>query len=212
MTDAASKAAATDENVASATDAPPYQLARSLRRREEILRVVLEMLRSGGVASVTTDAVAAEAGTSKATIYRHWRDKTAMVIAAADLEVSAPDVPDLGSLHAELSHLLRGRLTTYLTPGNDKLWAGLIGASSEDDAFSEQLDTWLQAQMAATAQIIERGISRGELRPDVSVSALATIVGGPLIFRLTMQASEPDETLVDTLVECVVNGLRPRAH
>lgn len=183
---------------------------RTQRRRLTIAQAVLELLREGGAAAVTTDAVASRAGASKATIYRYWRDKTELLIAAANLEIQFPEVPDRGSLRVELQELLATRLRAYTEPGNDRLWAALIGASVDDAEFGSRLRKWIYHQMQTNAAIIRRAIRRGELREGTSVDSVATVVGGPLVYRLVLQDEPPDQNLVDTIIECVCKGLSPQ--
>ena len=48
------------------------------------------------------DAVARRFGASKATIYRRWPGKTALVVAAAAALFTPPEVPDTGDLREDL--------------------------------------------------------------------------------------------------------------
>ena len=49
--------------------------------------------------------------------------------------------------------------------------------------------------MAETRTILQRGIARGEVRPDIDVGSAATLVGAPLVYRLPAESHLPNARL-----------------
>lgn len=185
--------------------------ARVATKKTIIIDAIAEILREGGTTALTTDAIAARAKTSKATIYRYWPEKTQMLIEAANRIIAAPLVPDRGSFRLELKELLMSRMSEYRGEGASKMFASLIGLSSDDEAFGSHLRQWIdKQQMATNKEIIQRAQARGEIRRDLSVEEVATIVAGPLLYRMVLQEAKPDEELVETLVDCLVRGMAPK--
>lgn len=183
---------------------------RAAAKKATIIEALVDLLREGGSSALTIDALAARARTSKATIYRYWPEKTQMLIEAANHVILAPDVPDLGSFREELTHLLTYRMHEYRGEGAAKMFASLIGLSSGDDDFGSHVRHWIDThQMATNTEIIKRAKSRGEIRKDVSTEEAATIVAGPMLYRMVLQQAKPDEKLVAAVVDCVVRGLAP---
>jgi AcrR family transcriptional regulator len=183
---------------------------KSEARKRQIIEVIVDLLREGGGGALTTDAIATRARTSKATIYRYWPDKVHLFIEAANQIIQLPEIPDLGSFKDELRQLLTARLGEYQSAGADKMFGALVGLAAEDPIFSHHLRDWMVAsQMSTNSAIVRRGLARGEIRADVSVEAVMTIIGAPLVYRLILEPSQPDQVLVDTLVDCVTRGLAP---
>jgi AcrR family transcriptional regulator len=183
---------------------------KSEARKRQIIEVIVELLREGGGSALTTDAIAARAHTSKATIYRYWPDMVHLFIEAANQIIQLPAIPDLGSFKDELRQLVTARLRAYQSAGADKMFGALVGLAAEDPIFSHHLRDWMVAsQMSTNSAIVRRGLARGEIRADVSVAAVMTIIGAPLVYRLILEPSQPDQVLVDTLVDCVTRGLAP---
>ena len=79
------------------TDTPKRGRGRPRREGadDEILDVTREMLREGGYAALTVDAVAEHAGVAKTTLYRRWPSKSALVAAALSPVAEDADVLQL---------------------------------------------------------------------------------------------------------------------
>ncbi len=79
---------------------------------------------------MSLDAVAVEAGVSKATIYRRWSSKEALMLDAWMTCVRKPEVPDTGTLQGDLEALLCGA---------DTLLSGSVGSGRRN--FSDPRKT-----------------------------------------------------------------------
>ncbi|MFB7512740.1 TetR/AcrR family transcriptional regulator [Streptomyces sp. NPDC056144] len=182
------------------------------RPREErvdraVLDAVVALVAETGLASVTMDAVAQRAEVSKPAIYRRWPTKQDLLIAAAESRVGQLSVPDLGDFRAELRLVLEARAEAYRAPGIDRLMAAVIGAAAEAGAVRSAYGAYSARVMSETRAILDRGIARGDVRPDADVRAVATMVAAPLVFRLVGEMEAPDATLVDTVVELIARGV-----
>src|SRR5260370_38097106 len=85
-----------DHVVAVESTPPPRSPGRprSPAAERAILDATLELLASEGFDRLTVEGVAAHAGVGKATIYRRWPSKLALVLAARG-ELSAHPLPEL---------------------------------------------------------------------------------------------------------------------
>src|SRR3546814_9030524 len=75
---------------------------RSEEARQAALDATVDLVLTGGVDTVTFEAVAAESGVAKSTLYRHFGTKQAMVAAAAASCVVEHTPPDTGDLAQDL--------------------------------------------------------------------------------------------------------------
>ena len=176
--------------------------------RTTILRVTLDLLERMGYAAVTTDLIASEAQVSKTTIYRYWRTKQEAVIEAIRLKLFPLDVPELGSTEAEIRWILEHRLEDYRNSGTLRLVASLVGASSSDPQFRPLFDEWIDRLGRAVREVISRGIARGDVRHEIDVSALETLIAGVVARTVVMQHSYPPET-VDHIVGLLAMTFQP---
>lgn len=155
------------------------------------------------MSALTMDAVAARAGVSKPAMYRRWSTKQDLVIAAAESRIGPLSVPDMGDFRAELQAVLTARAEAYRQPGVGRLLAGVIGAAAEAEAEPGAYRAYTARVMSETRHLLERGVARGDVRPDVDLAAAATLVAASLVFRMVGEQQEPDEALVASVVELI---------
>jgi AcrR family transcriptional regulator len=184
---------------------------RDARVTGAALEAVIELITEQGVGAVTMDAVAARAGVSKPAIYRRWPSKQALIVAAAETRIGPLTVPDQGDLRAELHDVITARLASYQQPGTDRLLAELIGAAAGDRDGREVYAAYTDRVMSETRSILQRGVARGEVRPDVDIRSAATLVAAPLVYRLLAERELPDARFVDDLVGLLVRAVAPDA-
>ncbi|MFB8414765.1 TetR/AcrR family transcriptional regulator [Streptomyces albidoflavus] len=176
-----------------------------------VLDAVVDLVAEKGMAALTMDAVAARAGVSKPAMYRRWPTKQELVIAAAESRIGPLAVPDMGDFRAELRAVLTARMEAYRQPGVDRLLAGVIGAAAEAGAEPAAYRAYTSRVMGETRRLLERGVARGDVRPDVDVDDAATLVAASLVFRMVGEQRMPDASLVESTVELIGRavGTRP---
>ncbi|MEU1472518.1 TetR/AcrR family transcriptional regulator [Streptomyces sp. NPDC005761] len=178
------------------------------RPREErvtgaALDAVVALVAESGMSAVTMDAVAARAGVSKPAMYRRWSTKQDLIIAAAESRIGPLSVPDMGDFRAELLAVLTARAQAYRQPGVGRLLAGVIGAAAEAEAEPAAYRAYTARVMSETRNVLERGVARGDVRPEADLAAAATLVAGSLVFRLIGEQAVPDEALVASVVDLI---------
>ena len=174
-----------------------------------MLRATIELLAEVGFDRVTTDDIAARAGVSKATIYRRWRTKEELVIAAASDRVDRIDVGDLGSFRAEIDAYLRQRMNLYQTDGMFRLIAGMLGGAATNPAMLHAVQAWVADLSHGPIQMVRRGQTRGDVRADMQASTIVTLISGPQVFRLLIEMETPNESLVVDLIEMLTAAVAP---
>jgi len=131
-----------------------------------------------GWAGFSVEAVSKRAGVGKASIYLRWRTKEALLVEALRLRVGIIDEVDTGSLREDLVRLARQILDLYLgDAGRAALRLGLEGDLIP--GLAEQLSALRMSQVLAARAIVRRGIGRGEIPENTSITlVLDTLIGG----------------------------------
>ncbi|MFD8691412.1 TetR/AcrR family transcriptional regulator [Streptomyces sp. NPDC059651] len=178
------------------------------RPREErvtgaVLDAVVDLVAERGMSALTMDAVAARAAVSKPAMYRRWSTKQDLIIAAAESRIGPLTVPDMGDFRAELRAVLTARAEAYRQPGVGRLLAGVIGAAAETEAEPGAYRAYTARVTSETRHLLERGVARGDVRPDADLAAATTLVAASLLFRLVGEQQVPDDALVESVVELI---------
>lgn len=185
------------------------------RPREErvdkaIVRAALELMAEYGIAELRMDAVAERAGIGKAAIYRRFRSKDEMVAAVVSEMVSEIVIPDTGSTAHDLRELMDEACALYRDTLAGPLMPALVEAMQRDpelrDAIREGL---LPARRMALAEVLRRGVERGDLDPDLDLDLALDLLGGPLFYRLLITGGPLDDRLAAGVVDLILRGYAP---
>ncbi|WP_229074257.1 TetR/AcrR family transcriptional regulator [Actinoplanes sp. DH11] len=160
---------------------------------ERITRAAAELFGAHGWAGFSVDAVARRAGVGKASIYLRWPNKEALLATALATRLSGVRDIDTGSVRDDLVALARQVLGAFLGADGGAVLRLTLEAASVP-AGQEHLDRFRGSQAAAARAIVRRGIDRGQLGPDTSVTLLLdTISGGALNHALVTPARLRDQ-------------------
>ncbi len=180
---------------------------RSDQARRDICDAFREILIEDGFDKIRMEHVAARAGVGKATIYRHWSSKQALAQEVLS-ELASPyiAVPDISDTRAELLvtvlHPMRALTETDFGPVIRALLSEIARDPELGDPFR---DTVVRARRTEVARVIERGIRRGDLRPDLDAEVATEMLIGPVYFRL-MFGGALDAAFAERIVDEVMQG------
>lgn len=185
---------------------------RSRRAHKAILKSAIGLFEELGYERLTVDGIALRAGASKATIYRWWPNKGA-ILTEAFLTAVEPDIvfPDSGSVRedlvGQLALLVRVLGETQL--GN--MMISLLGEAQHDAALATALrDGWLKPRRVAGRAVLERAIQQGELRRGLDLDLTLDGLYGPIYLRLLFGHAQLDTPALEALVDQQLRGIAAR--
>jgi AcrR family transcriptional regulator len=181
---------------------------RDVTRDGAILDATIDTLGEVGFERMTMDMVALRAGAGKATVYRRWASKEALVLdAVAQMkreQVDLDDLPDTGAFRGDMLALFRPRSVAE-TERKLRAMSGLATLLSLDPALSEAAsDALIGPWIAANQTLMERAVARGEVTADVPISTLATVIPSLGGFRSLVQRRSFDLTFLTTMIDDVL--------
>lgn len=185
---------------------------RSEQSRQAILRSTLKFLRhQGGFPDLSIEAVAADANVSKATVYRWWPNKAALVAdafsASAEQELRFPDT---GSVRSDMSLQMRRLIRIFRSPRGKVVAALLAGGQSDPELIEAFRERFLWPRRKQAYKTLRRGIDRGELPADSNLDLLLDSLYGPIYMRFLIRHAELREDFADEICGVVLNGCEPR--
>lgn len=174
-------------------------------REQEILEAALAILVDVGYDRLTMDAVATRAKASKATLYRRWSGKAALVIDALVHHKEGPrEAADTGSLRGDL-------LATFCAPGGltdthqTAILAAVITAMGRDAEFARAFrERFIAPKAHIGREIYLRAQARGEIRDDVDLDILTAALPGIVLHRMFLLGDIPTTDLVSRVVDQII--------
>jgi AcrR family transcriptional regulator len=180
---------------------------REVRVDGAILAATLELVAEVGIHDFRMDDVAERAGVGKAAIYRRYRSKDELVTATVAALVSEITVPDTGSTREDLLALMRGAVEVYGDPIKAGVMPSLVGAMPQRPELARAVrDGFLSQRRAALRAVLDRGVARGDLRPDLDVELALDVLGGALFYRLLVTGGPIDGDLAEGVAELILRG------
>ena len=176
--------------------------------RRRILRAALDLMKESAFAQVTAEAIAERAGTSKATVYRWWPNKAAVVIEAFR-EAITPELPlkDTGSLHTDLTAQACNFARVLSGPGGRMLRSFIVAARSDPDLAAAYRSIWSNPRRAEARQMLRRKQATGQLRNDIDLDLVLDSLYGPLYYRFLVKNEPPSQQYAQAVARFVIRGL-----
>jgi len=148
----------------------------------------------------------------KATIYRRWRTKDELALELL-MELAAPHiaVAETGDTREELISVVMNVVRALTETSFGPILRALLAQIAINPALGDPFRaTVVRARREEVSRVIERGIARGDLRPDTDASIATELLAGPAYFRLVF-GGELDRALAEGVVEVVLAGVGTRS-
>lgn len=178
--------------------------ARVVKSKEIILKTTWNLLSEEGMRGVTIEEVAKRSGVAKTTIYRHWPNRTDLLIAACSRVEGSQRTPDEGKLEKNLTVLMTD-LARMLQKAK---WASILPSvidTAERDSRIAHLHGSLQKQHARPfREVIERAKKTGELPAKSDATTITAQLMGPLFYRRYFSREGLDHQFIKSLITSVL--------
>jgi AcrR family transcriptional regulator len=187
---------------------------RSAEADDAIVQATLELLAEVGYRSLTMEMVRARSGVGKATIYRRYANKDDLVKAAiVHLHHDLPVPEDTGSLRGDFAEVLWAAVGAAQETGAAHVVPRLLGESAHDPELQRLFyDNIVAPRRRVLKALLERGITRGEVRPDADLEVTMDLLVGSIMYR-GMISGMDTIAMADrarTVMDLVVLGISPR--
>jgi AcrR family transcriptional regulator len=160
---------------------------RSPEAHEKVIKAALALFGERGIDATSMDAIAHASGVSKATIYKHWVDKEALlmeVMLHAHGIDAEPEEPDTGDLARDLATVLSRKPPAEFEQARNRMMPALIAYSAVHREFGR---AWRHRVMEPPRQSLKRtlrgAIERGLLKPDLDLDVAIALLLGPALYQ-----------------------------
>lgn len=184
---------------------------RNAATEKAILAASYDMLLETGFGAITVEKIAERAKVSKATIYKWWPNKAAVVMDSfLSAAMSRLPVPDTGSVVNDII-IQVSNLAKFLTSREGRVINELIAEGQCDSKLAEEYRTrYFNPRRLDSRHILERGVQRGELKKDLDIELCIDLIYGPVFYRLLITGEQLDQPFIEALIHYAFEGIKPR--
>lgn len=169
---------------------------RSRRADERIIAATMELVREQGPEAVNVASVAARSGVARTTIYRRFRDRTALLTAALRPVTEQGEPPPGASVGEKVEWLLdRTRMVLAHSIGPGGLAAVVAGSDPE---FGTALRAALQSALAPVQAQVADDVASGRLAPDLDADLVLNLVLGSYLAEVVRHGAPREDWLPRT--------------
>jgi AcrR family transcriptional regulator len=175
-----------------------------------ILDATLKLLETTPVQQISIESIAREAGVGKATIYRWWNSKAAVVIEAfLHTHVSHTPMPKDVSPRAALTRHVH-RLVEEYSGWSGRIVSQIMAEGQGDpDVLREFRERFWYGRRAVVREVVEEARRLGEFRTDLETELQMDILYAPIYFRLLMRHLPLDKKFADDHCAAIMQMLAP---
>jgi AcrR family transcriptional regulator len=183
---------------------------RDAEAEERILESAMELLGVLGYNGMSIEAVAAQAGVGKTTVYRRWPCKGRLVVDALAKYICAEQVKlrPRSSLRENLRAYVGSVAAMMQTPVARNTMAGLApDLVMKPDVAAAYQEGCVGPKRDSLQELLESAATRGEVPTGTQAGLATDILLGAIVWRSLFSDEPLDEEFCDALVDRVVAGL-----
>ncbi|MFG3348184.1 TetR/AcrR family transcriptional regulator [Streptomyces sp. NPDC048018] len=193
---------------------------RSAEADTAILEATRAALVELGWSKLTMGDVAVRAGVAKTTLYRRWNNKNELVVDAVAVLFDELELPDLGSLQADIENVVLQFATLLERPETKTALMAVVAESTRDEPLRRRIRASIvDRQKRLVLDGRARAQERGELpdeRDPATVEAIDDlifdVVAGAVVHRALVSAEPVDGAWVARLSALLLGGLAAAAE
>jgi AcrR family transcriptional regulator len=175
-------------------------------REAEILDAAVRVLANVGYDRLTMDMVASEARAGKATLYRRWQNKAALVVDAVSRAkgIPSPDMPSTGTLRGDLLASWCGR-EGWSSTLPMSVMGGLMTALHNDEELGAAFrEIFSGPRQALARRVFEDVRDRGEIADGVDLDLVMSLLPAVCVHHEFVLNRALDDVFVERVIDAVV--------
>jgi AcrR family transcriptional regulator len=172
-----------------------------------VVEATLAEIQEKGLANCTVEAIAARAGIGKATFYRRWPNKEAVLYFLASQLSDVLEPVNTGDLRKDL--------ISVFEPLPDRVYGGPVAAvmptfiaeAARDPKMRELVANLTEERRKGALQALRRARRRGELRRGVDPEAVVDMINGAFASRALLLGQPITAAFARKVVDLAINGI-----
>lgn len=171
------------------------------RTRRVVLDAAAELVGECGFGRASIEAISERSGVARSTIYRHWPERSELLVEAVGKRVGPVAAIDSGDLRTDLLQVF-SHLGSLLSSEPTKcVAASFIAEAMRDPELAALHAKFTERRRAASTTLIEKAISRGDLPKTTDPAAMADDLAAPVFFRALILHQPIEKTWIESHVD-----------
>jgi AcrR family transcriptional regulator len=161
-------------------------MARTLsaEAHEKALEATVQLIADRGIDATRVDAIAHISGVSKATLYKHWKNRDELLLAAIGRLGKEYPVFNSGDTRADLIAFLGYLAHKKRSERAGRIWPRIIAHSCMNSEFARVLRQRFTAPARERMmELLRRGIAKGDLPSNLDLDFARDLLIGPIMHR-----------------------------
>ena len=185
---------------------------RDLGADVRILQAASELISEVGIEGTSMSAVVSRSGVARATVYRRWASREALIEAALSVVKGRPPFRLSGDIEKDLERAVEQARAIYAQPTFQAFLPLLVRDLLRDQADSGVSATFdsVAPNMRRVAGEYERLAESAGLRSDIDPMLVADVIVGALLARLLSTGHPASPEHGQQILDVLLNGIRRR--
>jgi AcrR family transcriptional regulator len=184
---------------------------RDARVEQAVIDATIAEIDEKGLRNATMEAIALRAGIGKATLYRRWPNKEALLYFLADQLSEAYEPLDTGDLRKDLRSVFEPLVTEVYQGPVATLMPTFIAEAARDDRIRHFVTDLIADRRTGAKRVFARAKRRGELRRGVDADVALDMMYGALEHRFLSQGTPVTLALIDEVLDLALSGIQKPA-
>ncbi|MCW2751147.1 MAG: TetR family transcriptional regulator [Aeromicrobium sp.] len=174
-------------------------------RLEELYLGTLALVAQHGFDNVTMDQVATATKSSKATLYRQWGSKAALVVEALQsTSAKLEELPNTGTLRGDLREMFAKHDKDH-DDGAELMGAILYAMKQDPELATAVREQIMQPVHDRIGTFLDRAVERGEIAADSpAISHVNLALFAPFVLQECLTGAEPDAEFLYSYIDGLI--------
>ncbi|WP_018931872.1 TetR/AcrR family transcriptional regulator [Gracilibacillus lacisalsi] len=179
---------------------------------KRILDATLTLLAEVGVEKISMETIATKAGVGKSSIYRRWKNKDELILAALEQLKPEFNISIKGKLEDVLFELSRNFTEQMNNPLGKQMLSLLMSTLSSNSQISESY--WENHSLPKTKEIsnlLQKYLEEENIRKEVNLDLVSEFLIGFIIYQLLLKPSTTDlQPHLRAGIDMILNGIKEK--
>jgi AcrR family transcriptional regulator len=174
----------------------------SKEAHEKVLDATYKLISERGIEGTSMDAIAAESGVSKATVYKHWANKDALLIDVVKRQSSNDSAFNSGDPRADLIALLTYMARRVKSEQLLRVWPQIVGYAASNPRFARAMHEHIfTPRRDAVVRLLAEAAEKSGLRKDIDPDFAMDLLIGPVMHRRFLDSGKIPPDMPERVVD-----------